>query len=84
MERKTIDDFEPGPLPSPKQLDRFGFLKQEHNSSSDAITKNRSTVNERYPFIYGSIISSTFCFSLSRIELIMHCDILQFQGGKES
>ncbi|CAK9320059.1 unnamed protein product [Citrullus colocynthis] len=48
MERKTIDDFEPGPLPSPRQLDRFGFLKQEHNSSSDALTKNRSThVNER-------------------------------------
>ncbi|XP_023544880.1 EVI5-like protein isoform X1 [Cucurbita pepo subsp. pepo] len=48
MERKTIDDFEPGPLPSPRQVDRFGFLKQEHNSSPDAITKIRSThVQER-------------------------------------
>uniref|UniRef100_A0A9I9D875 Rab-GAP TBC domain-containing protein n=1 Tax=Cucumis melo TaxID=3656 RepID=A0A9I9D875_CUCME len=47
MERNTIDDFEPGPLPSPRQLDRFGFLKKEQNSSSDALTKNRSTVNER-------------------------------------
>ena len=67
MERNTIDDFEPGPLPSPRQLDRFGFLKKEHNSSSDALTKNRSTVNERYGFIDGSIISSAFCFSLSGI-----------------
>lgn len=48
MERKTIDGFEPGPLPSPRQVDRFGFLKQEHNSSPDAITKIRSThVQER-------------------------------------
>lgn len=83
MERKTIDDFEPGPLPSPRQLDRFGFLKQEHNSSSDALTKNRSThVNERYAFIDGSIISSMFCFSLPKIKLIMHCGYPIISGRK--
>lgn len=63
MERKLIDDFEPGPLPSPKQLDRFGFLKQEPNSSPDTLTKNRSThVNERYAFIHGSIIFNILLF----------------------
>ena len=83
MERKRIDDLEPGPLPSPKQVDRFGFLKQEHNSSPDVTTKNRSTnVNERYAFIDSSIISLTFCFSLSRIVLIMRCGYPTISGRK--
>ncbi|KAF4352337.1 hypothetical protein G4B88_000940 [Cannabis sativa] len=42
MEKKRIDDYEPGPVPSPRALDRFGFVKQEHNNSSDAFTKSRS------------------------------------------
>ncbi|CAK7335161.1 unnamed protein product [Dovyalis caffra] len=42
MEKKRIDDYEPGPLPSPRQLDRFGFVKQEIHNSQDGLTKGRS------------------------------------------
>ena len=42
MEKKRIDDYEPGPVPSPRALDRFGFVKQELNNSSEALTKSRS------------------------------------------
>ncbi|XP_068636937.1 uncharacterized protein [Aristolochia californica] len=38
MERKrAIDEFEPGPLPSPKPLDRFGFVKQECSNSPEGL-----------------------------------------------
>ncbi|KAK7273219.1 hypothetical protein RIF29_14268 [Crotalaria pallida] len=40
MEKKRIDD-EPGPVPSPRALDRFGFVKQDINTS-DTIVKNKS------------------------------------------
>ncbi|KAE9615711.1 putative Rab-GTPase-TBC domain-containing protein [Lupinus albus] len=41
MEKKRIDDYEAGPLPSPRALDRFGFVKQDV-SASDSLVKNRS------------------------------------------
>lgn len=51
MEKKRIDNYEPGPLPSPKQLDRFGFVKQELSNSHEGLTKGRSAYEfERYIF----------------------------------
>ncbi|KAG2710747.1 hypothetical protein I3843_04G041900 [Carya illinoinensis] len=41
MEKKRTDDYEPGPIPSPRPLDRFGFVKQEPNSSPDGLTRGR-------------------------------------------
>ncbi|KAB5561064.1 hypothetical protein DKX38_006021 [Salix brachista] len=41
MEKKRLDDYEPGPLPSPRKMDRFGFLKQENNNPPDGLTKGR-------------------------------------------
>ncbi|KAJ9682988.1 hypothetical protein PVL29_018823 [Vitis rotundifolia] len=42
MERKRIDDYEPGPIPSPKPVDRFGFIKQEFNTSPEGLSKSRT------------------------------------------
>lgn len=42
MEKKLIDDSESGPIPQPKQLDRFGFVKQEFNNPNDGLIKRRS------------------------------------------
>lgn len=47
MEKKRLDDYEPGPVPSPKPVDRFGFVKQD--STSDGLVKSRSAYEyERY------------------------------------
>ncbi|KAJ4799296.1 Ypt/Rab-GAP domain of gyp1p superfamily protein [Rhynchospora pubera] len=44
MEKKRIaDDLEPGPTPSPRPVDRFGFIKQDQTNSPEGITKSRST-----------------------------------------
>ncbi|KAJ4973390.1 hypothetical protein NE237_006564 [Protea cynaroides] len=43
MERKIVDEFEPGPVPPVKAVDRFGFIKQEPNNSPEGLTKSRST-----------------------------------------
>ncbi|KAB1212008.1 hypothetical protein CJ030_MR5G004142 [Morella rubra] len=37
-----MDDYEPGPVPSPRPLDRFGFVKPELNISPDGLIKGRS------------------------------------------
>lgn len=42
MEKKRMDDYEPGPVPSPRPLDRFGFVKPELNISPDGLIKGRS------------------------------------------
>lgn len=55
MEKKRIDDYEPGPVPSPRPLDRFGFVKQEVNNSSDALRKSRSANEyERWAFLWSN------------------------------
>lgn len=52
MEKKRIDDYEPGPVPSPRPLDRFGFVKQELNNSPDGLNKGRpASEYERYTFL---------------------------------
>lgn len=52
MEKKKIDDYEPGPVPLPRPLDRFGFVKQELNNSPDGLTKGKPAYeNERYTFL---------------------------------
>lgn len=38
MEKKRIDNYEQSPVPSPRALDRFGFVKHDA-STSDAIVK---------------------------------------------
>ena len=43
MERKRIDDYELGPIPFPKPLDRFGFIKQEFNTFPKGLSKGRTT-----------------------------------------
>ncbi|RDX79833.1 Ecotropic viral integration site 5 protein-like protein [Mucuna pruriens] len=43
MEKKRLDDYEPGPIPSPRALDRFGFVKQEVNTSDGGLVRSRST-----------------------------------------
>lgn len=50
MEKKRIsDEFEPGPLPPTRPLDRFGFVKQEQSFSPEGLTKSRSAYErERY------------------------------------
>ncbi|KAI4320341.1 hypothetical protein MLD38_033836 [Melastoma candidum] len=44
MEKKTlIDDYEPGPVPSPRPVDRFGFVKLDvGNNIPEAVVKDRS------------------------------------------
>lgn len=42
MEKKRIDDYEVGPLPSPRPLDRFGFVKQDVNSSPEGVNRGKS------------------------------------------
>ncbi|KAF3955616.1 hypothetical protein CMV_019179 [Castanea mollissima] len=42
MAKKRIDDYEPGPVPPPAPLDRFGFVKQELSYSHDDSMKGRS------------------------------------------
>lgn len=49
MEKKKLDDHEPRLIPSPRAVDRFGFVKQEATTSSDGLIKSRSANgNERY------------------------------------
>ncbi|XP_030923606.1 EVI5-like protein isoform X2 [Quercus lobata] len=42
MAKKRIDDYEPGPVPPPAPLDRFGFVKRELSYSHDGSMKERS------------------------------------------
>lgn len=51
MERRRIDDYEPGPVPSPRPVDKFGFVKQEQTSYPEIAIKSRSAIEfERYAF----------------------------------
>ncbi|KAL5993633.1 hypothetical protein ACLOJK_040885 [Asimina triloba] len=44
MERKKVhDEFEPGPPPPIRPLDRYGFIKHDLNSSREGFSKSRST-----------------------------------------
>ena len=46
-----MDDYEPGPVPPQKPLDRFGFIKQNVSSTPEGLAKNRIVVEyERYAF----------------------------------
>ena len=60
MEKKRLDDYEPGPVPSPRALDRFGFVKQDVNTS-EGLVKNRAAYEyERY-FCFSPV---DLCFSV--------------------
>ena len=41
MEKKKIDEHEPGPS-SPKPVDRFGFIKADNGNSPDALKRSKS------------------------------------------
>ncbi|GLT33986.1 hypothetical protein SLA2020_085360 [Shorea laevis] len=45
MQRRVLDDYEPGPIPPRRPLDRFGFIKQGTNTtnSAESLVKSRST-----------------------------------------
>ncbi|KAJ1380797.1 Rab-GTPase-TBC domain [Sesbania bispinosa] len=47
MEKKRLDDYEPGPVPSPKALDRFGFVKQDANASDSLVKSGAAYEYER-------------------------------------
>ena len=40
MERKGINNYEPGPIPSPKPLDKFGFIKPKFNTTPEGLSKS--------------------------------------------
>ncbi|XP_022759331.1 TBC1 domain family member 10A isoform X3 [Durio zibethinus] len=42
--RRVIDDYEPGPVPPQKPLDRFGFIKQDASSTPEGLAKSRLIV----------------------------------------
>ncbi|KAF9587137.1 hypothetical protein IFM89_039654 [Coptis chinensis] len=42
MERKRVEEFETGPVPASKPVDRFGFVKKESNNSPDILNKSGS------------------------------------------
>lgn len=61
MEKKRIDDYEPGPVPSPRALDRFGFVKQDANTSDAVVKTSRSAYEyERY-FVFVLLIYEFLC-----------------------
>ncbi|KAK6913442.1 Rab-GTPase-TBC domain [Dillenia turbinata] len=41
MEKQRIDEYEAGLVPSPRGVDRFGFVKQDNSSIADALNKSR-------------------------------------------
>ncbi|KAI3918900.1 hypothetical protein MKW98_017348 [Papaver atlanticum] len=43
MERKKVEEFEPGPVPPARPVDRFGFFVPEENNSSQGSIKNNSS-----------------------------------------
>lgn len=56
MAKKRIDDYEPGPVPPPAPLDRFGFVKRELSDSHDDSMKGRSAYEyERFAFLLSII-----------------------------
>lgn len=49
--RRAIDDYEPGPVPPQRPVDRFGFIKQDVSNTPDGLVKSRLAVEyERYAF----------------------------------
>ncbi|XWS75392.1 hypothetical protein CRYUN_Cryun01aG0082900 [Craigia yunnanensis] len=50
--RRGVDDYESGPVPPQRLLDRFGFIKQDVSSSTpEGLAKSRLVVEyERYAF----------------------------------
>lgn len=42
MEKKRTDDYEPSTVPEPRALDRFGFIKQDANTSEGVAKTSRS------------------------------------------
>ncbi|GAB2210878.1 hypothetical protein Droror1_Dr00016166 [Drosera rotundifolia] len=41
-DRRKIEDSQMGSLPSPKQVDRFGFIKSENSNGPEGLSKNKS------------------------------------------
>jgi hypothetical protein len=61
MEKKRNDDYEPGPVPSPRGLDRFGFIKQDASTSEGGVKTSRSAYEyERYFFFRTALSVSVF------------------------
>ena len=43
MEKKGIDNYEPGPISSLKPLDIFGFIKPKFNTTLERLSKSWTT-----------------------------------------
>ena len=41
--KKGIDNYEPGPIPSLKPLDIFGFIKPKFNTTLERLSKSWTT-----------------------------------------
>jgi hypothetical protein len=62
MEKKRNDDYEPGPVPSPRGLDRFGFIKQDASTSEGGVKTSRSAYEyERYVVFFFLYCIKCFC-----------------------
>lgn len=44
MDRKRVDDNDPGPTSSSRPVDRFGFIKPENSNSPEALKRSKSAV----------------------------------------
>lgn len=62
MEKKRIDDYEPSPVPSPRSLDRFGFVKQDANTSDSLIKSRAAFEYERYFCSCPVDLCASLCF----------------------
>lgn len=47
---KVSEELEPGPLPPLRQVDRFGFVKQDQTNSPEGSAKSRH-VNEHERYV---------------------------------
>lgn len=61
MEKKRTDDYEPSTVPEPRALDRFGFIKQDANTSEGVAKTSRSAHEyERY-VVFSLLLIMCFC-----------------------
>ena len=62
MEKKRTDDYEPSPVPSPRALDRFGFIKQDANTSEGGAKTSRSAYEYEKYVVFSPAHYVFLCF----------------------
>jgi len=61
--REATDEFEPGPVPPLRPVDKFGFVKQEQNNSQEGPAKIKP-VNEHERSVLHFGVSIFFLYYL--------------------